>query len=191
MPKLIKASHVVEDSWQPVDADTACPGRQQILSLDQWLRLTDKSGRAVMLEPGQAPAPLFDHLEQIPLIAINFPVFTDGRGFSYGRELREHGFAGELRACGHFIRDQMSYLHAAVSTLSRWRTNPCWRRRWRACRISASTTRQPSTSHCRCFAGGNKPFRTVPVADSVGYTRQTPSRERPEWMPAVSLFPFS
>ena len=110
MKRLIKAGLIVEDSWQPPDADAANPGRQQILSLDQWLRLTDRSGRAVMLESGQAPAPLFDHLEGIPLIAINFPVFTDGRGFSYGRELRERGFAGELRACGHFIRDQMSYL---------------------------------------------------------------------------------
>lgn len=110
MRKLIKASRIVEDRWQPVDADTANPGRQQIHSLDQWLRLTDRSGRAVMLELGQAPAPLFDELERIPLIAINFPEFTDGRGFSYGRELRERAFAGELRACGHFIRDQMSYL---------------------------------------------------------------------------------
>jgi len=63
-----------------------------------------------MLEPGQAPAPLFEHLRAIPLVAINFPVFTDGRGFSYGRELRERGFTGELRASGHFIRDQMTYL---------------------------------------------------------------------------------
>ena len=110
MRKLIKGGRVVEDSWQPVDTEMANPGRQQILSLDQWLRLTDKSERAVMLEPGQAPAPLFDYLKGIPLIAINFPEFTDGRGFSYGRELRERGFVGELRACGHFIRDQMSYL---------------------------------------------------------------------------------
>jgi uncharacterized protein (DUF934 family) len=110
MPRLIKEGQIVEDSWQQVDTDSASPGRQQVLSLDQWLSLADKSGRAVMLEPGQAPAPLFDHLGQIPLIAINFPVFTDGRGFSYGRELRERGFAGELRACGHFIRDQMTYL---------------------------------------------------------------------------------
>ncbi|MCP5131158.1 MAG: DUF934 domain-containing protein [Pseudomonadales bacterium] len=110
MPKLIKQGQIVEDSWQPVDADAASTGTHQILSLDQWLALTDKAGRAVQLEPGQAPAPLFDELAQIPLIAINFPVFTDGRGFSYGRELRHRGFTGELRACGHIIRDQLTYL---------------------------------------------------------------------------------
>lgn len=110
MPRLIKEGGIVEDAWQPADPDAATAGQHQILSLDQWLALADKSGRAVLLEPGQAPAPLFEHLAQIPLVAINFPVFTDGRGFSYGRELRQRGFRGELRACGHFIRDQLTYL---------------------------------------------------------------------------------
>jgi uncharacterized protein (DUF934 family) len=111
MPRLIKQGAIVEDAWQPVDADTEATGSDQILSLEQWLALDEKPGRAVQLEPGQDLNPLFDHLAQIPLVAINFPVFTDGRGFSYGRELRERGFGGELRACGHFIRDQMTYLH--------------------------------------------------------------------------------
>lgn len=112
MPRLIKQGRIIEDSWQPVDADAtvALAGMHRILSLDQWLSLPDKSGRAVQLEPGQAPTPLFDYLDEIPLVAVNFPVFTDGRGFSYGRELRERGFRGELRACGYFIRDQLAYL---------------------------------------------------------------------------------
>lgn len=110
MPKLIKHGQIIEDDWEAADPDATGGGSRQILSLDQWLSLADKSERAVLLEPGQAPAPLFDHLAEIPLVAINFPVFTDGRGFSYGRELRERGFQGELRACGLFIRDQMTYL---------------------------------------------------------------------------------
>ncbi|MEE4146080.1 MAG: DUF934 domain-containing protein [Halieaceae bacterium] len=110
MPGLIKQGQIVEDNWLPADPDAATVGEGQILSLDQWLNSEQPSGRAVMLEPGQAPNPLFDHLERISMIAINFPVFTDGRGFSYARELRERGFNGELRACGHFIRDQMTYL---------------------------------------------------------------------------------
>lgn len=111
MPRLIKHGAIVEDEWQPLDADAETTGSHQILSLQQWLAVEDKSGRAVQLEPGQDIDPLLDHLAQIPLVAINFPVLTDGRGFSYGRELRERGFDGELRACGHFIRDQMTYLH--------------------------------------------------------------------------------
>jgi uncharacterized protein (DUF934 family) len=111
MPRLIKQGVIVENAWQPVDADSETTTSDQILSLEQWLALDDKSGRAVQLESGQDLEPLLDHLAQIPLIAVNFPVFTDGRGFSYGRELRERGYGGELRACGHFIRDQITYLH--------------------------------------------------------------------------------
>ena len=97
MPRVIKNGRVVEDAG----SDT--------LTLDQWLAAEDKA-QAVRLEPGEAPLPLFGHLEAIPLIAINFPTLMDGRGFSYARELRERGYRGELRATGHFIRDQLTYL---------------------------------------------------------------------------------
>jgi uncharacterized protein (DUF934 family) len=110
MPRLIKQGEIVEDSWLPADDDATSVCGQRILTLEQWLQQADRQGLAVQLEPGQAPSPLFDFLQQIPLIAITFPVFTDGRGFSYGRELRERGFTGELRACGHILRDQMTYL---------------------------------------------------------------------------------
>ena len=110
MPKLIKRGEIVEDSWLPVDQDAAGMPGGRILTLEQWVERADKRGLAVQLEPGQGPSPLFDFLQDIPLVAISFPVFTDGRGFSYGRELREHGFTGELRACGHVLPDQMTYL---------------------------------------------------------------------------------
>jgi len=44
-------------------------------------------------------------------IAISFPTFTDGRGFSLARLLRErHGFKGEIRAIGHLIPDHGQFL---------------------------------------------------------------------------------
>ena len=110
MPRLISKGGIVSDSWHPVNPEATPSSQQQILSLEQWLEQPQKAGWAVQLEPGQAPAPLFAHLDDIPLVAINFPVFTDGRGFSYARELRQRGFKGELRACGHLIRDQLTYL---------------------------------------------------------------------------------
>lgn len=110
MPRLISNGSIVQDQWQAADAELHEAADGQICSLDQWLALADKSGRAVQLEPGQAPAPLFDFLDSTALVVVNFPVFTDGRGFSYARELRERGYRGELRAHGHFIRDQLSYL---------------------------------------------------------------------------------
>ena len=110
MPRLIKAGRIVEDDWQPIDPDCDIPASDQICSLEQWQGLVDKNGSAVQLEPGQEPTPLFKFVENIELVVINFPVFTDGRGFSYARDVREHGYFGELRASGHFIRDQLAYL---------------------------------------------------------------------------------
>ena len=110
MPRMIKDGAIVEDAWRDADEDLPGPATDQVATLDQWLRLDDKAGSAVQLEPGQAPAPLLPHLDELALVVINFPVFTDGRGFSYARELRERGFKGELRASGHFIRDQLTYL---------------------------------------------------------------------------------
>jgi len=46
----------------------------------------------------------------IRLIAIAFPSFQDGRGFSLARRLRQAGYHGKLRAAGHIIADQ--YAHA-------------------------------------------------------------------------------
>jgi uncharacterized protein (DUF934 family) len=99
MPRIIKNGAVTED-WR------AGP----VYTLEQWLQLDDKRGSAVQLEPGEVPSPLLGHLDDIELVVVNFPVFTDGRGFSYGRELRERGYTGELRAAGHFLRDQLTYL---------------------------------------------------------------------------------
>lgn len=48
---------------------------------------------------------LGDHLDA-PLIAIDFPAMTDGRGFTIARRLRKLGFQGRLRATGKLIADQ-------------------------------------------------------------------------------------
>ena len=98
MPKLIKNGAIVEDHGP------------EVLDLEQWLQMEDRASRAVVLEPGETLAPLLEHIDELPLVLVNFPTFMDGRGFSYGRELRERGYRGELRAVGHFIRDQLTYL---------------------------------------------------------------------------------
>lgn len=110
MPRLIKDGVIVEDNWAPA-GEAAAPGAaQQIYTLEQWLALADKTDSAVQLEADEPPAPLLDHLDKLSLIVIHFHAFMDGRGFSYARELREKGYTGELRAAGHFIRDQLTYM---------------------------------------------------------------------------------
>ena len=104
MRKIIKDGAAVEDGW-----------RGRLLDLESYNEAlaagaAPSSELGVVLEPDQPPSELTGDITQIPLIAINFPVFTDGRGFSYARELRQRGYAGEIRAVGHFIRDQLGYL---------------------------------------------------------------------------------
>lgn len=48
-------------------------------------------------------------MRQLSLIAVSFPAFSDGRGFSLARLIRNHGFTGTLRASGPLIADQFAY----------------------------------------------------------------------------------
>lgn len=110
MPKLIKDGAITKDNWWPADTAAESPPGGHLPSLAQWQALADKSGSAVQLEPGDGVSEIVPALEQLALVAVHFPVFTDGRGFSYGRELRERGYRGELRAIGYFLPDQIHYL---------------------------------------------------------------------------------
>ena len=65
---------------------------------------------AVRIEPGDDARELLPYLERIKLVEVNFPSFTDGRGNSAARILREAGYAGELRAVGDVIVDQLPAL---------------------------------------------------------------------------------
>lgn len=104
MPKLIKDGAVVEDSWAGELLDLASYNEHVTAGSAPDGKL------AVQLEPGESPADISGDLTKLPMVAINFPVFTDGRGFSYARELRQSGYQGEIRAVGHFMRDQLGYL---------------------------------------------------------------------------------
>jgi len=65
---------------------------------------------AVRLEPGDDARKLLPYLDRLKLVEVNFPAFTDGRGYSAARILREAGYAGELRAVGDIGVDQLSHL---------------------------------------------------------------------------------
>ena len=65
---------------------------------------------AVRIEPGDDARVLLPFLGQLKLIEVNFPAFTDGRGNSAARILREAGYQGELRAVGDVLVDQLPAL---------------------------------------------------------------------------------
>jgi uncharacterized protein (DUF934 family) len=54
-------------------------------------------------------AELTPYLSEIDLIAIRFPAYGDGRGFSIAKQLRNAGYPGILRASGPLIADQFAY----------------------------------------------------------------------------------
>ena len=65
---------------------------------------------AVRIEPGEDARALLPHLDRLALVEVNFPTYGDGRGYSAARILREHGYAGELRAVGDVLLDQLSHM---------------------------------------------------------------------------------
>ena len=62
----------------------------------------------LVLEPSDDPALVAASLGEARVVAVNFPRFGDGRGFSTARVLRErYGYRGELRAVGEVGRDHL------------------------------------------------------------------------------------
>ena len=111
MPKLIKNGELVQDNWTVLrkatgpDVLTAAPGKNFIVPLKFWKMYQDK------LDSDENVNDIGSDLRQFTLIALNFPVFSDGRSYTNARELRQHlNYEGEIRAIGDVLRDQMFYM---------------------------------------------------------------------------------
>ncbi len=61
---------------------------------------------AIDLQSDFSAEDLLPWIAKIDLIRVDFPVFSDGRGFSLACQLRLLGFVGRLRAKGHIVADQ-------------------------------------------------------------------------------------
>jgi len=119
MPQLIKDRAVVADRWtllrEAGAPDTVPASGAVIVPLAAWVAHRDafaaRGDVAVWLAPADDPTAIAADVATLPLIAVDFPQFTDGRGYSTARLLRERfGFTGELRAIGDIQRDQLYYL---------------------------------------------------------------------------------
>lgn len=113
LPKLDAAADAA--ATPPVAADL--PAGPLLLPLERWLAqreqlLTRADAFGVWLDAGDDPAAIAADLDRFALVAVNFPKFTDGRGYSIARTLRErYGYRGELRAIGDVLHDQLQLLH--------------------------------------------------------------------------------
>ena len=121
MAKLIRNRRVDADSWQLLKRDPAGAidipdAGDVIVPLATWQERRDalrgRAGRTgVWLDGPEGPEALGADLADLPIIAIYFSNFGDGRGFSSARLLRErHGYRGEIRAFGTVIRDWMLFM---------------------------------------------------------------------------------
>ena len=115
---LLKHGRPAEDVWVAIGDDEALPADSPaILSVERWRRdrevLRGHNGPlGIRLDSDQSPALVAEDLSRFALVVLDFPVFRDGRPFSYARLLRErYGFAGEIRATGHVLQDQYLFLH--------------------------------------------------------------------------------
>ena len=114
--QIIKNQQIIDDSWSYVADDAELKAGNISVSLARWKKdkqqLLQSNGKVgVRIGPADSVEDLAADLNDIPLIELDFPAFADGRIFSHAWLLRgRYNYQGELRATGHFMRDQVYYL---------------------------------------------------------------------------------
>lgn len=107
-----------EDEWRHVDSADALAGNGRFilplavfLALDPDQRRLNKERIGVLLAPGEMLDAIVPHLDDLVLVALAFPSFSDGRSFSKAELLRSrHGFKETVRATGQVLIDQLPHM---------------------------------------------------------------------------------
>lgn len=118
MQKLELDGNISEFSWTIWEEGTTASDTQTgqwLVPVELFSSIADTAADATRLGLIVAPDVDFDLLASVidraELVAVNFPSFTDGRGFSIGRMIRgRFSFKKPMVAYGGFIRDQLFYL---------------------------------------------------------------------------------
>lgn len=139
MALIDNQAQIIPDNWTYPDAEGNVPvGPDCILPLDV---LASQESTSSIVRPlgayaaaGTTADQLSPYLDRLDLIAVEFPKFRDGRGFTLARTLREkYGFKGDIRAIGHILPDQFgALLRCGVSSIrlpadhpaEQWRQSP-------------------------------------------------------------------
>ena len=114
MTTIYKDGEFVEENWARADAETGVAVEGDAL-VPQTLFLENADGylardgqTAILVEAGDNVELLQPFLSRLAYVAVDFPSFADGRGFSAARVLREQiGYEGDIRAAGKYILDQV------------------------------------------------------------------------------------
>lgn len=120
--RIIKNKAIVSDDWvvlrltEEQSADTvSVPEGRVMVPLPVWQAqkdvLKNRPELGVWFASDERPEALKGEVDQFSVIAVDFPKFSDGRGYSIAYNLRTRiGYSGELRAIGDVLRDQLFYM---------------------------------------------------------------------------------
>ena len=115
--RIIKQRKIVDDAYVHVPDNTELPETGDVIvSLERYRELRSAlqsrgSKLGVRLKSDQEAKDVAEFLPELAVVAVEFPGFKDGRGYTTGRLLRERfGFKGELRAVGDVLRDQLYFM---------------------------------------------------------------------------------
>jgi uncharacterized protein (DUF934 family) len=108
---------ILEDRFERVADDAALPESGAVLvSLGRFAAekdtlLSRDAELGVWLQSSESPVAIAKDLDRIALVALDFPIFSDGRAYSSARILRErYGYKGELRAIGDVLCEQLTFM---------------------------------------------------------------------------------
>lgn len=150
MPVVRGGRIVADDPWVSVADDAPLPdGRPAVVSLARWRNERETLARreaplGLRLGSSDPVTEIVADVAHFQLIVLEFPKLNDGRGFSAARLLRErYRFAGEIRAVGHIIPDQLQFLaRCGVDSLEA--ADDSWGERWRIAQEEISVVYQPA-----------------------------------------------
>lgn len=114
---LTQDGKVTDELWRVlVDAADVPVSDAALMPLAAYLAQPQPDTHGVWLAPADDPADLAPYLASVPRVAVQFPRFADGRGYSIAHILRRRGYAGDLRAFGDVLVDQLFMLKRAGFT---------------------------------------------------------------------------
>lgn len=123
--QIIKNNAVIDDDWSVLrlnEGDTpeavSVPSGKTLVPLKVWLAqraaLLHRADIGVWFASNERVEDLQGDVAKLPVIAVDFPKFGDGRGYTIAYRLRNRlGYRGELRAIGDVLRDQLFYMRRA------------------------------------------------------------------------------
>jgi uncharacterized protein (DUF934 family) len=114
---IFKGHGFVENEWTFAADDAPLPAGGAVVSKARFVAERDaltarNAPLGLILRSGETLDGLESNLDRFALIVLDIPRYTDGRSYSTARLLRErYKYAGELRATGDVLRDQIMFLH--------------------------------------------------------------------------------